>query len=209
MSDGEQKQRPNANYKLSKENTPDETVNEEIVYHYNRERRLEKAPQSVRDLYNTPQAPVNRFNLLKPLVRTKHLTMMFISIVIISVFMLAISLLGLVGDSYDLDGNQISIQALRYEGIIIVTVNKTVKKTGLARFSRSDPAYTGAVDIAVQPAMTGADHGWQPTDIFYHRIFFTFEPEENYRFSVPFDVEELALVFKSETKTLSLKLKAE
>jgi len=208
MSDNEEKQRPNADYKLSNENVNKES---QVTYYYDRERRLAKAPQSVRDLYNAPQAPVHRFNLFKPLVRTKHLTMMFISIVIISVFMLAISLLGLASDGYDLDGNQISIQALRYEGIIIVAVDKTVKKTVLSRFSRSNTAaYTGAVDIAVQPALKKGEAQYhQPEDIFYHKIFFTVEPVEYYRFSIPFDTEELAFVFKTETKTLGLTVKAE
>jgi hypothetical protein len=55
MSDGNEKRRPNANYKLS----PDTVRPEDIVYHYNRERRLEKAPQIVQDLYK--EQPRSRF----------------------------------------------------------------------------------------------------------------------------------------------------
>ena len=208
MSDNEEKKRPNANYKLSNENIREEQT---TTFYYDRERRLAKAPKAVQDLYKNPPSPVrHRFNLFRPLVRTKHLTMMFISVVIISVFMLAISLLGLASDAHDLDGNQISIQAIRYEGTIILAIDKTVRKTGLARFSRSDTAYTGAVDIAVQPVLK-ADSGqdWRSEDIFYRRIFFSLEPEEYYRFSVPFDAGELALVFRTETKTVGLTVKAE
>jgi len=202
MSDNEKKQRPNANYKLSN----DSYKEDQLVYHYDRERRLAKAPQSVRDLYN---APVHRFNLLRPLVRTKPLAMMFISIVVISLVILAIGVLGLASDTHVLDGNQLSIQAIRYEGTIIIAVDKTMKKTGMARFSRSE-AYTGAVDIAVQPVLkSGEAQDWQPEDIFYHKIFFTLEPAEYYRFSVPFDAGELALVFRTEKKTLGLTVKAE
>jgi len=210
MSDNDngEKKRPNANYKLSKENIDKNISEDQATFHYNRERRLAKAPQSVRDLYDAPQT--HRFNLFKPLVKTKPLAMMFASIVIICLFILVISALGLMSDNRDLDGNQISIQAIRYEGITIIVVDKTAQKPGLVNFFRSgNTAYTGAVDIAVQPVMK-ADSGqdWQPENIFYHKIFFTLEPEEHYRFSVPFDAEELALVFKTETKTVGLTVKA-
>ena len=207
MSDNEEKRRPNANYKLSNENVNKE---DQITFYYDRERRLAKAPQSVRDLYNAPTTTTGRFNLLRPLVRTKHLRMTFFSIIIICVLVAALSLLGFTGTDYTLDGNYLSIQAIKYEGAIIIAVDKSVKKSGLAaRLSRSNTAYTGAVDIAVQPAVKADSGDWQPENIFYHKIFFTVEPNEYYRFSVPFDAEELALVFKTEKKTLGFTVKAE
>jgi hypothetical protein len=205
MSDSKEPKRPNANYKLSNENaSPDG-----IVYHYNRDRRLKKASQSVRDLYM--EGPRHqRFNLFKPLVRTRPLAMMFATVVVVSLLVLVVSILGLASNSHDLDGNQVSVQAIRYEGAIIMTVKKSLKKNGLARFSSLAPAYTGAVDIAVQPLIkpgTGGD--LPPEGIFYHKIFFTFENEESYRFTVPFDSGELALVLKTEKKTLGITVKAE
>jgi hypothetical protein len=213
MSDNDneknQKQRPNANYKLSNENV--NLKEEEIVHYYNRERRLEKAPQSVRDLYKT-QPTGRRFGLFGPLVKTKPLAIMFFSIIVICVVIVLLSALGLTGADHTLDGNNISIQAIRFEGTIIMAVNKSIPKiSGLSRFSRSDPPYTGAVDIAVQPVLKGGAETQSevPQDIFFHKIFFTFEPQEYYRFSVPFDTDELAVVFRSETKTLQLTVKAE
>jgi len=211
MSDNEEekrKQRPNAKYRLSNENA--NLKDEEIVHYYNRERRLEKAPQSVRDLYKTP--PTNpRFNLFRPLVRTKPLAMMFFSIIVICVIIVALSLLGFAGTDYALDGSHVSIQAIRYEGAIIMAINKSIKKnSGLARFSRSAPPYTGAVDIAVQPVLKDGEAGGEvPQDLFFHKIFFTFEPQEYYRFSIPFDTDELAVVLRTETKSLRLTVKAE
>ncbi|MCL2270809.1 MAG: hypothetical protein FWC24_05640 [Treponema sp.] len=203
MSDSEKKQRPNANYKLSRVTYPPD----QIVYHYNRERRLEKAPQSVQDLYKPD--PPKRFSLLGPLVRTKSMTMMFGLIVAACVLTLAISAMGLLSDTYNLEGNNILVQAIKYEGTVIVAVNKTVKKTGFSNFFRSVPAYTGAVDIAVQPVMKAGDvQDRQPEEMSYHKIFFTFEPEEYYRFSVPFNADELAIVLKTEQKTLGLTVKS-
>jgi len=202
MSD-EEKKRPNANYRLSGQNVDERN----LVFHYSREHRLAKAPQAVRDMYNKPQQP-HRFNLIRPLVRTKPLAMMFASIIIICIFILVISALGLAGSSYNLDGNRVSIQAIQYEGATIVAVKKTIPKDIISRFSSSAAPYTGAVDIAVQPVMkTDADQ--RPESAFYHKIFFTFEPEEIYRFSVPFDAKELALVFKTEQKTLGVTVKTD
>jgi len=200
------RQRPNPGYKLS-----NEKVNgDEVVFHYSREHRLEKAPQVVRDLYTLPN---HRFNLIKPLIRTRPLAMMFFSILVACVLIVLVSLLGLAGTSYMLEGNHMTIQAIRFEGTIIMAINKSTKKSPLDRFSRSSPPYTGAVDIAIQPVQkTGA--GAQapsevPENLFFHKIFFTFEPEEFYRFSVPFDAQELAVVVQSENKTLRLTVKAE
>jgi len=59
VSDSEDgKTRPNANYKLSK---PDNAVvpEEELVFYYNREHRLAKAPKHVRELYEEKNRTVS------------------------------------------------------------------------------------------------------------------------------------------------------
>ena len=202
MSD-EEKKRPNANYRLSGQNIDERN----LVFHYSREHRLAKAPQAVRDMYNKPRQP-HRFNLIRPLVSTRPLAIMFGSIIIICIFILVFSALGLIGGSYNLDGNRVSFQAIQYEGATIVAVKKTIPKDILTRFSSAAAPYSGAVEIAVQPVIkAGTDQ--EPPAVFYHKIFFTLEPEEVYRFSVPFDARELALVFKTEKKTLGVTVKAE
>ncbi len=203
MSDDQEKKRPNANYQLSGQNADEEN----LVFHYNREHRLAKAPQAVRDMYNKPRQPY-RFNLLRPLVSTRPMAMMFGSIIIACILILIISALGLAGSSYSLDGNRLFLQAIQYEGATIVVVKKTIPKDILTRLSFAAAPYTGAVDIAVQPVIkAAADQESQA--VFYHKIFFTFEPEEIYRFSVPFDAGELAVIFKTEQKTLGVTVKAE
>ena len=111
---------------------------------------------------------------------------------------LVISILGLMSDSEDIEGNRISAQAIRYEGAVIVTVKKSIIKNFLGR---SASAYTGAVNIAVTTPHV------MPENIFYHRIFFTLEPQESYHFAVPFDSEEMTLVIQTEKKTVSMKVK--
>ena len=195
--DDKEKKRPNANYKLSNVNTNES----EIVYHYNRERRLEKAPQAVRDLYQ--EQPRRRIGLVYTLVGNKSGAMLFGTIVLLCIMMLLLSFFGFTGDSRELDGNILSIKGKNYEGTVLIEVRKTPRKD---KFARSIKPYTGPVNIAVfPPAKTGQEQSQH--DIFYQKIFFTNESEEYYRFTVPFDQSELAIIFQTEKKTLSLTIK--
>lgn len=201
MSDGEEKKRPNANYRLSKEKFD----TEDITYHYSRERRLEKAPQSVRDLYE--EKPKRRFGFLGSLANTKPQRMMLASILVASLMIAAISYFNLASDTYDFDGNRLSVEAILFEGTTIVTLKKTTGKNAITRLNKP---YNGAVNVAVAPAIkAGSGQVMQPEDVFYLRVFFTAESQEIFRFALPFDAEELLVVFQSEKKTLSIKVKPE
>jgi hypothetical protein len=208
MGDSEEKRRPNANYKLSRE----DVHSEDIVFHYNRENRLLRAPKAVQDLYKSEPLR-QKFSILRPLISSKPMTVTFISIIVLCVFMLVISFMGLIGDSYTLDGNQINVQAVHFEDMIIVVLKKSPKKGVFPRFpqlSGSSEPYTGAVEIAVQPSVRASTAPNQPMeDVFYHKVFFTHEPTEVYRFSLPFDSDELAFVFRTEKKNLSIMVKPE
>jgi hypothetical protein len=194
MSDGEKQNRPNAHYRLSNENAnPDE-----IVYHYNRDRRLEKAPQAVRDMYRT--VPPRRFGFFRSLVDNKPKIAMLITIFILCAMIFIMSTLGVIGDTYSLDGNQLKVEAIEYEGTVIVSLRKTIPRNTIMR-SRS---YTGAVDIAVLPAGS-----IEPENAFFHRIFFTVEQTEHYRFAIPFEAGDLMFVFQTEKRTLNVKVTPE
>ena len=195
--------RPNANYRLSHENADMDP--EEIVYHYNRDQRLAKAPQAVRDLYKEEKRP-RRFGLFRSLMDTKPKAMTFASIVVACLAIWAISIFGLM-DTHTLEGNQLTVQAIKYEGAVIIAIKKSVKKTFLNRIANP---YTGAVDIAVSPSIKAdGGQGYGPEDIFPYKIFFTHEPQEFYRFSVPFDSSQLAVVFQTEKKSLGITVKPE
>jgi hypothetical protein len=81
-----------------------------------------------------------------------------------------------------------------------VAVRKSINKNFAGRFSTP---YTGAVSIAVTAGDT------LPEGVFYHRIFFTLESQEQYRFSVPFDSDELTFIFQTEKRTLNMTVKPE
>jgi hypothetical protein len=194
-----EEKRPNANYRLSNENT--EGV--EIVRHYNRERRLEKAPQSVRNMYE--EQPRRRLGFFHSLLGTKPNAMLFGTIVFLCVLMLMLSFFGFTGDSRELDGYVLSVKGKKYEGTVLIEVRKTPRKD---KFARHLQPYTGPVEIAVFPvAKKGKEQNQQATEVFFHKIFFTNDQEERYLFTVPFDQSELGFVFRTEKKTLSFTVK--
>jgi len=197
MTDDENK-RPNAKYKLSKPDGADARAEQKLTFYYNRERRLEKAPQIVKDLYKDKDSKQqNRFNLLRPLIADKPRATLFFTIVILCAFILVLSVLGYMDTSYSLEGNRIEITGTKYEGTTIIVLKKTRKK-GL-----STP-YTGTVDIAVSPVINGEN---EEISVFYHRIFLTLEQTEEYRFAAPFDDADLLMVLQTEKNTLNIKIK--
>jgi len=209
VTEENKKPRPNANYKLSKPDGPNPAAEENLVFYYNRERRLEKAPQAVKDLYAEKKTG---FNLLRPLIADKPRATLFFTIILISVFIIIVSIVTRIGGSYSLEGNRIDITGTRFEGATIVVLTKTVKKN-------SGNAYTGAVDIASSP-VSGASSsgvssngdsssGGEDSPVFYHRIFFSMEPREEYRFAVPFDSPEQLLILQTEKSALQIKFKPE
>lgn len=192
--DEEKKRRPNANYSLSK---PDASggAEENLNFYYSRERRLENAPESVKKLYRE-EKPV-KSGLFRVLVADKPRAALFITIIILCVVILAFSFLGRFDNSYSLDGNKVRLSATGFEGTSIVVIRK---KAGGAQ------AYTGAIEIAVSPAVSAEDERYP---VFYHRVFFTLESEEEYRFVIPFCPDEIAMVLQSEKSSLKIKLKVD
>jgi hypothetical protein len=105
-----------------------------------------------------------------------------------------------------LAGNALSAEARAYEGALMVTLKKTIAKSG---FFGGEAPYTGAVDVAVSPALRSGDSNAETPPVFLHRLFFSLENAEEYRFSVPFDSEELVIVLQTEKNTLKLTVKPE
>jgi len=198
-NENNEKKRPNAKYKLSHE----KIQGAEIVYHYNRERRLEKASQAVRDLYE--EQPRRRIGLFHTLLGTKPNAMLFGTIILLCVLMLTLSFFGFTGDSRELEGNILSVKAKKYDGATIIELRKVPRKDKIARHMT---AYTGPVEIAVFPtAKKGSPQSQQISDVFFHKIYFTNDQEEHYLFTVPFEQNELSFIFRTEKKSLNMTIK--
>jgi len=187
--------RPNAKYALSNSNEGGPKAGEKLNFYYNRERRLENAPDAVKNNYKNEQ-PV-RFGILQALVADKPRRFLLIVIVLMCVGILALSFFGYFDTSYILEGNKIDITAAGYEGTTIVIIRKTAK---------SKDFYSGAVDIAVSVVVQSEQELYP---VYYHRIFFTSENEEGYRFAVPFEGPELLMVMQNEKNSLHIKFKPE
>ena len=197
--------RPNASYNLSKpDSIGDKKIDESnLNFYYNRDRRLEKAPQSVRDLYTVEKR--RRFGILHSLVSTKPKAILFISILILCVGILLLSITGYFDRGFMLDGNMIMVRGIKYDGTVILAVKKSFKEKNIKN------VYSGAVDVAISPAATKgtATKSNEEYPVFYQRLFFTLEGQEEYRFVVPFEASELALVFQTEKSTRNMIVKPE
>jgi len=199
--------RPNSKYKLTNPDNAGQS-NEGLVFYYNRERRLENAPQTVKDLYKE-QNPKSRFNLFGPLLADRPRKMLFFSIIFLCVVILILSFFKFFDAAYIIDGNKIEITAAVFEGATITVLKKIKSKTN------AQIAYTGAVDIAVSPVVQTSEDGKQSLQtssaqlpVFTHRIFFTHENEEVYRFAIPFESTEMLMIIQNENNKLIIKFKA-
>ncbi|MDR2027990.1 MAG: hypothetical protein LBP93_00480 [Treponema sp.] len=172
----------------------------EPVFYYSRSRRLERASDAVRAM-NDP-APQKRPGILRPLVATKSLTFLFLSIVIIVVAFIIISVVSSPEDtSKILGGNTVAVSALKFQGSTYLVIKKTMGEGDV---------YTGTVDLAVSIALppedekTGAE-----APISTHRIFFSLEPEEEYRLAVPFEAPRLIILMQGGNELIRLSVRPE
>jgi hypothetical protein len=170
-----------------------DSPNQEMVFHYSRERRLARASKAVRAL-NEP-GPAMKGGLLRVLFATRAGTMLFITIAILCGFILFVYY---TRDRPDLKigGNRVSISALNYSGKTYVEIKK--KALG-------NDSYTGAVDLALsipQQLMEGETEA----PVANQRIFFTLEENEEFRFSLPFDAPELILLMQAGNEIKSFRI---
>jgi len=199
------RKRPNANYKLSKTGG---AYSNEITYHYDRDRRLEKAPKSVQDLYYREDPP-RRSGLFRKAPGGKIQVFTMIVILMISTMALVITIIGRDGDTHELEGNRVTVQAIRYEEMVIMALRKTTGPTRTFLGLRPGrPAYTGAVNIEISP-VTYLELTSPFGNIFFHMVNFTEESPEFFRFTVPFDTDELELVFRTENRETSVRVRVE
>jgi hypothetical protein len=183
MDDRPRRKRPNAKYPLTEKKSGEDG----LVFYYSRERRLAKAPPKVQALYE--EAPKKKFGFFRTLTATRPLAMLFASIIILCAFIFILSILNLSGSRYTLGGNRLAIWAVKFQDETIVVM---VKKA-----PDEKAAYTGPVDLAVSPA---APAGSEPAEypVFTHRVFFSLNGEEEYRFSLPFAADKLVMVLQGE-----------
>jgi hypothetical protein len=191
----DENKRPNANYNLSYPDGKKYEGDEKITFYYNRERRLASAPKEVQDLYKE-QKP-NRFSLFGVLVADKPRKFLFLIIVLFCAAILLLSRIGFFDSNTTLDENKLEIKGLFVEDNTYIIINKTV---------RSEKAYTGSVDITVSVPSKPSENEYPA---FRHRVYFSLEKEESYRFAVPYNEPELLIVLQSDKSEVQYKFKPE
>jgi hypothetical protein len=160
----------------------------DLVFYYNRERRLARASADVRAL-NEGRLRMQG-GVIRSLTSTKPHLLLFITILIIFAGMTLLSRLSGPRGGLTLGGNTLRISAGGGPEPFII-----LKKTPVPGV---EAPYTGAVYVGVSPLLA-ASAKTDPADIpvFTDQIFFTLEEEEEYRFDLPFSAANYLLLFQA------------
>jgi hypothetical protein len=169
----------------------------ELVFYYNRERRLEKASPEVRAM--NEGIPLARGGFVHSLTSTNPHLILFVTILMISVWILVFSSVSGSRGGLALGGNTLRIAAGSGAEPFIVVTKRIV----------SGEPYTGLVYVGVSPYIKASGKR-NPADIpiFTDQLFFTLEAEEEYRLDLPFRAETYLLLFQAGEQQVSTRVKA-
>jgi hypothetical protein len=168
-------------------------ASQEPVFYYSRARRLERASAAVRALNEA--SPERRPGIFKTLTATKPLAFLFMSVVLAAAIFYLSAFLSR-DKTPALGGNTLSFSALRFEGSSYIVLKK----------SASPRAYTGVVDMAISAAEKAGEGSPPPAN---RSVFFSMEPEEEFRLAVPFEAPELLVLLRVGTEYGNFKVKAD
>ncbi|MDR1212391.1 MAG: hypothetical protein LBK40_09200, partial [Spirochaetaceae bacterium] len=155
---------------------PNPVRNEDVVFHYSREHRLERASETVRGL-NTAAGKKKGF--FSALTTNKSQGFLLISIVVMSAMIMMVSIF-VKGDTAEFGGNRVEFSAFRFQGSSYLALKKTAPKKG--------SPYTGPVHIAVSPP---PDSAASTVPVVTRTVFFSLELEEEFRMMLPFESDEI------------------
>ncbi|MDR1250082.1 MAG: hypothetical protein LBK63_12365 [Treponema sp.] len=160
----------------------------ELVFYYNRERRLGRSSADVRAL-NEGRLRIQG-GVIRSLTSTKPHLLLFISIVIIFAGIMVFSSLPGSRSGLTLAGNTLRVSASGGPKPCVI-----LKKTLVPG---EEAPYAGAVYVGISPLLKSLGKT-DPADIpvFTDQIFFTLEEEEEYRFDLPFSAENYLLLLQA------------
>lgn len=164
------------------------------VFYFSRERRLEKASQTVRDFNSGKSA--KRPGIFAVFTGNRSYAILFITIAGFCAFIAVIAKVSANQSVYKLDGNSITVSAFRYEGKTFVALKK----------SAGENAYTGAVNIAVSPDKKKTEG--DPA-VFTERVYFMPEEREEFRMVIPMEIEYAIILLQNENASASMRIKSE
>jgi hypothetical protein len=183
--------------KPADQETPPFEPDRELVFYYNRERRLERASPEVRAL--NEGKPLIQGGVFRSLTSTKPHLILFLSIVMISVFILVFSALSGSRGGLTLGGNTLRLSAAGGAEPFILVTKRSVPG--------AEP-YTGVVYVGVSPYIkSSGNRDSADIPIFTDQLFFTLEGEEEYRLDLPFSAENYLLLFQAGEQRASTRVK--
>ncbi|MFP3043019.1 hypothetical protein LQZ19_14485 [Treponema primitia] len=185
--------------KEPKENDdPLQNLDRELIFYYNRERRLERASPAVQALN---EKRLVKGGFIHSLTSTKSHIFLLISILIVMAMIMIFSALQAPWGVITLKGNDLKISAGRSRDASFITINKSIAE------GEENP-YTGEAYVGVSPILKTSGKT-NPADIpvFTGQIFFTMEPEEEYRLVLPFSAENYMLLFQVGDQRASTRVK--
>jgi hypothetical protein len=177
----------------------DPVLPQDVVFHYSRERRLERASQAVRELNDTS---IPRRGFVKNIAGSKGNLLMLLSIAIVCVTILIGSRIqGRNVLSFELGENTVSLAVRKSGDGLALFIDKKAPKEG--------EGYYGAVDIAISPVLAKPDQGEASgiSPILAHRIFFSLDDKENYSVDLPFDGNDFIVLIQTDDERLTRRLK--
>jgi hypothetical protein len=171
----------------------------DLVFYYNRERRLERASPEVRAM--NEGKPLIKGGVIRSLTSTKPHRILLVTIAIISVFILIFSKLSVSRDSLTLAGNILRLSAGGGADPFILVAKSAAPG--------EDYPYAGMVYVGVSPFIKAAE-SIDPADIpvFTDQLFFTLAEEEEYRLDLPFRADTYLLLFQAGEQRVSARVKA-
>ena len=182
MSDLENKNSRVADYDKRAENS-------DIVFYYAREERQGQRRLSASDMLRNVNT---RPGLIRSIAgnRGNFFVMIFILLISIMFIMSSRHSADRQRAELRLGQNTITLSVLEEEAVSFLSINKAARRN----------AYTGAVDISASPALP---MGQGELRFVTHRIFFSDETQEIFRLSLPFEGDEIIVIFRTENETVS------
>jgi len=178
---------------------PDDNNQKETTYYYSRERRLSQASPTVQGMNDG-----TRMTLGKAMFGSRGNRFLIISIVVISVFGMAIHQFTRErppGTTMTLAGNSLSLAIVSVEDVLILGIIKTAPERG--------EFFIGEVDIAISPVMprVSAGEDQEEPQVFAHRILFRPVEYETFYISLPFGGEDFIVVLIAGDAQRSMRLR--
>ena len=177
-------------------------VEKETVFYYSRERRLSRASPEVQAFND---GHIARPTLRRVLFGTRGNILLFISIIVISVFGLAINFFtreSPPGNAMRLGGNNLTLAILRVEETLILGIIKNAPEQG--------EVYIGDVEIAVSPVIPRSNDAEPQEDppVFSHRVVFRPLVTETFHISLPFEGDDFFAILRAGDEQRTIRLRA-